>query len=786
MALTKRAVVVASVAGVLSLAAAGPARAQNAARASAAAEARAALDRYCVTCHNERLSTAGLTLDTVDPAHVGTAPEVWEKVVRKLRTGMMPPAPRPRPDADTYSTVVGYLEAALDRVADANPDPGRPAVQRLNRTEYTNAIRDLLALEVDGRDLLPADESGYGFDNIGDVLSVSPGLLERYLLAAAKISRRAVGDPTLRPATAIYKTSPLLSQDGRVSEDLPFGSRGGLAVRHHFPLDAEYVIRVALRGRARAGHQLEVRLDRERVRLFDLAEREPLVVRIPVTAGTRLLGTSFIEEIGRSLPVDGRPAPPPITSFAFTLYPNAPSVERIEVIGPYDGQAPTDTASRQAIFTCYPDEDADERPCAERILASLARRAYRRPVTDADTAPLLAAFEAGRRAGNSFDDGIRWAIEALLVSPKFLFRVEHDPAGAAAGAPYRIADLDLASRLSFFLWSSIPDDELVDLAARGELRDPAVLDRQVRRMLADTRSQALVENFAGQWLYLRNLRSIAPDTTRFPAFDDNLRQALRRETELLFGSQLREDRGVHDLLRADYTFVNERLARHYGIPNVYGNHFRRVEYSNDRRAGLLGHGSILTVTSYPHRTSPVLRGKWLLENLLGAPPPPPPPDIPELDEDTSVAAPATMRERMAQHRASPACATCHAKIDPLGFALENFDAVGRWRAGEDGTAAAIDASGALPDGAPFDGPAAFRDALLREPWASEFATTVTEKLLTYALGRGLDYRDAPAVRGILRSARADDYRWSSLILGIVESMPFQMRRSLDAGDRSAP
>ena len=787
MALTKRAVVVASVAGVLGLAAAGPARAQDGNDAAAGADAtRSALDRYCVTCHNERLRTAGLTLDIVDPAHVGTAPEVWEKVVRKLRTGMMPPAPRQRPDAHTYSTVVGYLEAALDRAADANPDPGRPAVQRLNRTEYTNAIRDLLALEVDGRDLLPADESGYGFDNIGDVLSVSPGLLERYLLAAAKISRRAVGDPTLRPATAIYKTSPLLSQVGRVSEDLPFGSRGGLAVRHHFPLDAEYVIRVALRGRARAGHRLEVRLDRERVGLFDLAEREPLAVRIPVTAGTRLLGTSFIEEIGRSLPIDGRPAPPPITSFAFTLYPNAPSVERIEVIGPYDGQAPTDTASRRAIFICHPDEDADERPCAGRILASLARRAYRRPVTDADTAPLLAAFEAGRSAGDSFDDGIRWALEALLVSPKFLFRVEHDPADAAAGAPYRIADLDLASRLSFFLWSSIPDDELVDLAARGELSDPAALGRQVRRMLADTRSQALVENFAGQWLYLRNLRSITPDTTRFPAFDDNLRQALRRETELLFVSQLREDRGVHDLLRADYTFVNERLARHYGIPNVYGNHFRRVEYSNDRRAGLLGHGSILTVTSYPHRTSPVLRGKWLLENLLGAPPPPPPPDIPELDEDTTGAAPTTMRERMAQHRASPACATCHAKIDPLGFALENFDAVGRWRAGEEGTAAAIDASGALPDGAPFDGPAAFRDALLREPWASEFATTVTEKLLTYALGRGLDYRDAPAVRRILRNARADDYRWSSLVLGIVESMPFQMRRSLDAGDRSAP
>ena len=782
----KRAVVVAGIVGASGLTGAGPVPAQEAEDARAAVTARAALDRYCVTCHNERLRTAGLALDTVDPGHVGDAPEIWEKVVRKLRTGMMPPAPRPRPDADTYSAVVGYLEAALDRASDASPDPGRPALQRLNRAEYTNAVRDLLALEVDGRALLPADDSGYGFDNIGDVLSVSPGLLERYLLAAAKISRRAVGDPTLRPATAVYRTSPLLSQDGRVSEDLPFGSRGGLAVRHHFPLDAEYVIRMALRGRARAGHRLEIRLDRERVRLFDLAEREPLAVRIPVTAGARLLGASFVEEIGRALPIDGRPAPPPITSFAFTLYPNAPAVERIEVVGPFDGRAPADTPSRRAIFICHPNEETDERPCAERILASLARRAYRRPVTAADTAPLLAAFEAGRDAGNGFDDGIRWAVEALLVSPKFLFRVERDPADAASGAPYRIADLDLASRLSFFLWSSIPDDELVELAARGELSNPAVLESQVRRMLADPRSRALVENFAGQWLYLRNLRTVTPDTTRFPAFDDNLRQALQRETELLFGSQLREDRSVHDLLRADYTYVNERLARHYGIPNVYGNHFRRVQYRDDRRAGLLGHGSILTVTSYPHRTSPVLRGKWLLENLLGAPPPPPPPDIPELGEEDAAAAPATMRERMAQHRASPACSTCHAKIDPLGFALENFDAVGRWRAIEDGTATAIDASGELPDGAPFDGPAALRDALLREPWATEFATAVTEKLLTYALGRGLDHRDAPAVRRILRNAEADGYRWSSLILGIVESAPFRMRKPLDVGDQSAP
>ncbi len=771
----------------LAVAAAGAgARAQPPSGAPAGAvSARAALDRYCVACHNARTLTAGLALDRLDPAHVGDDPAVWEKVLRKLRTGMMPPSPRPRPDAATYGALVTYLETALDRAADADPDPGRPAVQRLNRAEYANAIRDLLALDVDGQTLLPADESGYGFDNIGDVLTVSPGLLERYLLAAAKISRQAIGDPTLRPTTAIYKTSPLLAQDGRVSEDLPFGSRGGLAARHHFPLDAEYVIRVALRGRARAGHALEIRLDRERVHRFDLGERTPLEVRVPVTAGTRLLGVSFAETLERSLPLDGRPPPPPITSFAFTLYPNDPAVERVEVVGPFAGRTPDDTPSRRAIFTCYPDTVGDETACAERIVASLARRAYRRPVTDSDTVPLLAAYEAGRRENPGFEDGIRWAIEALLVSPKFLFRVEQDPAGAAPGAPYRIDDLDLASRLSFFLWSSIPDDELVDLAARGELRDAGVLERQVRRMLADPRAHALLENFAGQWLYLRNLGSVAPDATRFPEFDDNLRQALRQETELFIGSQIREDRSVHDLLRADYTFINERLARHYGIPNVYGNHFRRVSYRDDRRAGLLGHGSLLTVTSYPHRTSPVLRGKWLLENLLGAPPPPPPPDIPELDEPGDAAAPATMRERMARHRASPACATCHAKIDPLGFALENFDAVGRWRAREDGASTPIDASGALPDGASFDGPAAFREALLREPWATEFATTVTEKLLTYALGRGLEHYDAPAVRRILRDAEAGGYRWSSLILGIVESLPFQMQRAPDTGNDRA-
>ena len=755
--------------------------AQQTSGAAPAVSPRAVLDRYCVTCHNERLLTGGLALDIANVDEINEDPAVWEKVLQKLRTGVMPPSQRPRPDTNTYKSLISYFETALDHAAAANPNPGRPAVHRLNRAEYTNAIRDLLMLNVDGRSLLPADDSGYGFDNIGDVLSVSPGLLERYLLAAAKISRRAVGDPTLRPATAIYKTSPLLSQDDRVSENLPFGSRGGIAVRHHFPLDAEYVVKITLRGRARTPHKLDVRLDHKRVNLFDLAEREPLEVRLRVNAGTRLVGVSFVGALEQSLPVDGRPPPPPITSFAFTLYPNDPAVASIEIVGPYDGQVPEETPSRRAIFVCYPATTQDERPCAEEIIGTLARRAYRRPVTNIDIRPLLASYEQGRSEGRGFEDGIRWALETILVSPKFLFRIERDPANVAPGKPHRISDLELASRLSFFLWSSIPDDDLVDIAVRGDLSDPAVLERQARRMLDDPRANALVENFAGQWLYLRNLRTVAPDTTQFPDFDDNLREALRRETELFVESQIREDRSVHDLLRGNYTFVNERLARHYGIPNVYGNHFRRVTFNDDRRGGLLGQGSILTVTSYPHRTSPVLRGKWLLENLLGAPPPPPPPDVPELSENKDGEKPATMRERMAQHRANPACATCHATIDPLGFALENFDAVGRWRAHDGAADTLIDASGSLPDGAAFDGPASFRDALLREPWSNEFVRTITENLLTYALGRGLEYYDAPAVREVVRKATPVGYRWSSLFLGIVESTPFQMRSSFDSG-----
>ena len=746
---------------------------------------RTVLDRYCVGCHNERLRTGGLALDAADPHQVSRDPALWETVVGKLRTGMMPPSPRPRPDAATYAALVDHLESALDEAAAARPDPGRPAVRRLNRAEYVNAIRDVIGLEVDGRALLPADESGYGFDNIGDVLSVSPGLLERYLLAATKISRRAVGDPTLRPTTVTYKTSPLMAQNGRVSDDLPFGSRGGLAIRHHFPLDAEYLLKVSLRGRARAPHQLEVRVDRVRVAVFSLGDGQPLEVRVPVSAGTRLVGVSFVGAIGQTLSVDARPPPPPITSFAFTLYPNDPAVEQVDIVGPYNGAVPTDTPSRRRIFVCYPstNQPAGQRRCASEILGSLASRAYRRPATDADVGPLLAAYDAGRMDGG-FEDGIRWALEAILVSPKFLFRIEHQPANLALGTPYQVSDIDLASRLSFFIWSSIPDAELRERAAEGRLADPVEVAAQVRRMLADPRSQALVENFAGQWLYLRNVRSVAPNARQFPEFDDNLRTAFHRETELFFTSQLRDDRSVQELLSADYTFLNERLARHYEIPHVYGNHFRRVTLPDDRRGGLLGHGSVLTVTSYPHRTSPVVRGKWLLENLLGAPPPPPPADVPGLDEATDGERPASMRERMAQHRANPVCASCHAQIDPLGFALENFDAVGRWRATAGSAETPIDASGVLPDGTAFDGPAAFRAALLADPWVGEFTRTVTEKLLTYALGRGLEYYDAPAVRQIISEAEPDGYRWSAVVLGIVRSVPFQMRRA-EAGNTPA-
>ena len=707
----------------------------------------------------------------------------------------MPPVGRPRPDDATYDAFASWVETELDRAAAAGPDPGRSAVQRLSRLEYANAVRDLLALDIDSEALLLADDAAFGFDNVGDALTVSPTLLERSLLAAQKISRLAIGDPTMRPAVETYDIRRLLRQNDRMSEELPFGSRGGASIRHCFPVDGEYVLRVVLqRGVARGEipKQLDVRLDGERLKLFTIGGgagpqgQDPryaqttnpdLTVRFPAQAGTRQVAVTFVQ---RTLADEGvNPSRLPVTNIGGNRGTDR-GVERVLIEGPYDAAGPGETASRRQISVCQPTDAAMEAPCARTILATLAERAYRCPVLeDEDVVDTLVAFyEAGRREG-SFGRGIQRALERLLVDPEFLFRIESDPVDSRPGTAYEISDLALASRVSFFLWSSIPDDELRDVARRGELRDPVVLERQVRRMLADPRSSALVNSFAAQWLYLRNLRAVTPDVNEFPEFDENLRDALQRETELFLHSQLREDRSLVELLTADYTFVNQRLAEHYQIPNVYGSHFRRVALDGTPRAGLLGQGSILTVTSYATRTSPVLRGKWLLENILGTPPPLPPPNVPDLPERGENDAPDSVRARMEQHRENPVCATCHARMDPLGFALENFDAIGKWRTHEADTP--IDASGSLPDGTMFDGPAELRDVLVTRH--DEFVMTVTEKLLTYALGRGVEYYDRPVIRAILREAEPDDYRWSSIVLGIVKSTPFQMRMTARRSDQ---
>ncbi len=755
------------------------------------------LDRYCVTCHNGRLKTAGLMLDMLDLQDVSADAVRWEKVVAKLRSGAMPPAGAPRPGSDAYESMAASLEAALDRAAEARPRPGRPAVHRLNRAEYTNAIRDLLAVEIDGRSLLPADDSGYGFDNIADVLSMSPALLDRYMIAAGRISRMAVGDPSVRPAVSTYSLRPTLVQDGRMSELLPFGSRGGLAARHYFPVDGEYVIKIRLQ-RTHANqirglgerNLVELRLDRTRVKTFSVGAEGPrdpwsavpsasfyeqtadegLDARVHVKAGMRTVGVAFPSKGGVPEGVLE-----PRLSVATYEYAgdrdSAMSLDSIRIDGPYNPTVPEASPSRTRIFLCQPARREGEDFCARKILSTLARRAYRRAVTEEDIRDLMGYYKTGRAKG-TFDQGIELALRAMLVDPDFLFRIEHDPSGVAPGRAYRLTDVELASRLSFFLWSSIPDDELLDAAEAGKLRDRAVLAGQVRRMLRDARSNALITNFAGQWLYLRNLEGASPDPDAFPDFDDNLREAFRRETELFVESQLREDRSVTDLLTSNYTFVNERLARHYEIPKVYGNQFRRVTLPDETRRGLLGHGSILTVTSYANRTSPTLRGKWVLENLLGAPPPPPPPNVPALDDSDGPAA-LTVRERMEQHRKNPVCASCHAPMDPLGLALENFDAIGKWRTREG--QAEIDSSAVLPDGARFSGPTGLRGVVIGR--GNRFAATVTEKLLTYAIGRGLDHYDAPVVRKVLREAASDDHRWSSLVLGIVTSAPFQMRQA---------
>lgn len=774
--------------------------------AAAATQHRGLLNRYCVTCHNERLKTADLLLDKVDVENVPQMADVWEKVIRKLRTQMMPPAGMPRPVDSDYDSLATYLETEIDRAASANPNPGRPTIRRLNRTEYTNAIRDLLGIEVDGNSLLPTDESSHGFDNIASTLSVSPMLMERYVSAAGKVSRLAVGSSASGPVDVEYKLPKRLMQEDRAGDDLPFGSRGGIAIRHYFPLDGEYVLKIRLQRDCCRGyitglgdpHKLDVRLDGVSIGSFaiggerrgesapvfssaamgDTAQEEyehtadeGLEVRFAAKAGPRLVAVAFASQTSE---IEG-PLWPAMTPLEFEQYKGGdPAVASITIIGPYNVKGPGETPSRRRIFVCRPAASEDEEQCARKILSMLARRAYRRPLTDEDIEPLLVLYTASRGRSGSFEAGIETALERMLAGPEFLFRIERDPADVAPGVAYRVSDLELASRLSFFVWSSIPDDELLDLAERDKLRDSETLQQQVRRMLADSRSKALVEDFAGQWLSLRNLNSVKPDPLVFPGFDENLRKAFQREAELFFESIVREDRSVADLLNADYTFLNERLARFYGIPNVYGSHFRRMTLSgNEERRGLLGKGSVLMATSYPNRTSPVTRGKWVLENILGTPPPPPPPNVPALKDNGRDGKMLSMRERMEEHRKNPACAVCHNLMDPLGFALENFDGIGRWRTMEGTTS--IDSSGALPNGTQFQGPTELREALLREP--EQFVNTFTERLLTYALGRGVEYYDAPALRKILREAAPSDYRWSSLILGVIESTPFQMRRA---------
>ncbi len=788
-----------------------PARLPQAAPASTES-LRPVLDRYCVTCHNDRLKTGGLTLNGLDPTRVGHDVETWERVARKLRTHEMPPPGLPRPDKDTYDRAVSSLEAALDAAATANPNPGRVIVHRLNRTEYTNAVRDLLALDIDGRSLLPADEPDQqGFDNVAGVLSVSPRLLENYLAAAGVVSRLAVGDRAIGTVENTFKIPTALVQDDRTSDDLPFGSRGGISVPYQFPLDGEYRIKVLLRRQLYLyligmgePHQIDIRLDGALIKRFTIGgggkgltapesfagntqgdpawevymhtADEGLTVSLPVKAGAHEVGVSFVR---RHWEAEGI-LQPPQRGFARTtneLYFGNPAVDIVSIAGPYSAKPAEDTASRRAVFTCRPSAGGADERCARTILSRLARHAYRRPVTDRDLETLLDFYKAGQ-AEEGFEAGIQRGIRRILASPSFLFRIEREPANAAPGSAYRVNDIDLASRLSFFLWSSIPDDELLDAAARGTLSTPAVLEQQVRRMLVDSRSQALIDNFASQWLTIGKLSGVVPDVDAYPEFDENLRDAFREETRLFVSSQLREDRSVGELLTANYSYVNERLARHYQIPNIYGSHFRRVTFADGRRGGLLGQGSILTVTSYPNRTSPVVRGRWLLENILGAPPPAPPPDVPSLQDAGADGKPRSIREQMETHRRNPACAVCHVRMDPLGFSLENFDALGKWRTTVD--AMPIDTSAALPDGTKFDGVAGLRRLLADHQ--EDFARTFTQRLLAYALGRSVEAADFPAIRRITNQSAAGSYRWSSLIMGIVKSTPFTMStaRTADA------
>ena len=755
---------------------------------SASSNHRQVLDKYCVTCHNERAKTGGLNLERIDPSRPAADPEVWEKVVRKVYTGTMPPPNMPQPSQDQRGALLTWLGTELDAASAAKPNPGRTeTLRRLNRTEYQNSIRDLLALDIDAAALLPPDESGHGFDNVivGDL---PPTLLDRYISAAQKISRLAIGSTQSSLQADTIRLPADSTQENHV-QGLPIGTRGGLSIPYTFARDGEYDIQIWLARdlngnvgglREARSHELAVLIDREPVATFTIQKPEgddtqldkDLKARVAVKAGPHEIGVTFVRE-GVSLIETARQ--PQQSRFNERRHPRtAPAIDQVSIAGPHTAQGAENTPSRRRLFVCQPtgSDKNQEADCARTILSTVMRRAYRRPISKAEVEGPMAFYREGRADGD-FDAGISKALSAVLINPEFLLRVEGDPKKAPAGGVYRISDLELASRLSFFLWSSIPDDELLDAAIRGTLSRPGELEKQTRRMIADRRSFNLATNFAGQWLRLRNLEAVVPNSRLFPDFDDNVRQAFGQETELFLDSVLREDRSVLDLIRADYTFLNERLARHYGIPNIYGSRFRRVTLSPEsRRGGLLRHGSVLSVTSYATRTSPVIRGVYVLENIFGAPPPPPLPNVPALDEST-VSATLPMRERLAAHRNNAVCASCHRTIDPVGFSLESFNAVGQWRDYE-GEGEPIDASGALPGVGEFRGVAGLEDALLSRP--ELFAGTLTEKLLTFALGRGVEYYDAPAVRKIVRDAGKDRYRFSSLILGIVKSVPFQMRK----------
>ncbi len=765
------------------------------------------IESTCIVCHDDTLRTGGLSLSGMDPENVGPDNALWEKVLHKLRTGQMPPAGMPRDEA-ALTTFQSRLETGLDRHAADHPNPGRVGVHRLNRAEYENAVRDLLGLEIDASSLLLPDEADEGFDNVAASLALSPSHLERYLQAARDVSRLAVGDRTFgdAPGSTSYKVPKLLEQDVRVGEEMPFGSRGGIGVRHNFAVDGVYRFKVRLRRQVYdyiigmgQEHQLDFRIDGRRIErlsvggqgegtpgpltwngeivgeteweLYMHAADDRLEVRTDVAAGPHLVSVSFVdspwEPEGASQPLQGD-----FGRGADEHHDGYAAVDALSIHGPYEVTGPGDTPSRRRIFGCTPKSTTEERPCAKRILTTLATRAYRRPVTTAEIETLLDFYESGR-SGRGFDAGIQSALERLLVSFSFLFRIEQDPPHTAPGEVYRLSDVDLASRLSFFLWSSIPDEELLDLAIAGRLQDPSVLEQQIRRMLNDARSKALVENFASQWLGVRNARSWLPDPNMFPEFDENLREAFLRETELFVESQRLEDRSIVDLVSADYSFLNERLAEHYGVPDVHGERFRKVTFPQKVRGGLLGQGSILMVTSYPDRTAPVLRGVWALDNLLGMPPPPPPPDIPDLTPKDSGGRVLSMRERMEVHRANPACAVCHVRMDPIGFSLENFDAIGRFRTVSDGVP--VDASAVFADGTLLEGVQGLRSFMIEH--RSNYVHTFVEKMLTYALGRHISHDDQAAIRGIVREAADDDHRWSAIILGIVRSTPFQMRRT---------